>query len=75
MVLIRSAAAAHGGTVLMEHPEGMGARITMSLAIRQTSGQLRSNVLMVDYAGERDHGLIELAESLPARLYEKESIN
>ena len=75
MVLIRSAAAAHGGTVLMEHPEGLGARITMTLTIRQSSGTLRSNILKVDYAGERDHGLIELAESLPSKLYEKEYIN
>jgi K+-sensing histidine kinase KdpD len=75
MVLIRSAAAAHGGTVLMEHPEGLGARITMTMTIRQSSGSLRSNILKVDYAGERDHGLIELAESLPSKLYEKEYIN
>ncbi len=75
MVLIRSAASVHGGTVLMEHPEGMGARITMTMTIRQSGTSLRSNVLKVDYAGERDHGLIELAESLPASLYEKENIN
>ena len=73
MVLIRSAAAAHGGTVLMEHPEGLGARITMTMTIRQaTDGKLRSNILKVDYAGERDHGLLELSDALPARLYETE---
>lgn len=76
MVLIRSAAAAHGGTVLMEHPEGRGARITMTMEIRQdTAGRLRSNILQVDYAGERDHSLIELADALPATLYKKENIN
>lgn len=75
MVLIRSAAAAHGGTVLMEHSEGAGAKITMSMTIRQNGSNLHSNILSVDYAGERDHGLIELAESLPIKLYEKEYIN
>lgn len=76
MVLIRAAAAAHGGTVLMEHPEGRGARITMTMEIRQdTAGTLRSNILKVDYAGERNHGLIELADTLPAGLYRKENIN
>lgn len=75
MVLIRSAAAAHGGTVLMEHPEGLGARITMTMTIRQDRTDLRSSILKVDYAGERDHGLIELSDSLPAKLYEKEYIN
>ena len=72
MVLIRAAATAHGGTVLIDHPEGSGTRITMTLAIRKAqSGSLRSHVLRVDYSGERDHGLVELSESLPPSLYEK----
>lgn len=70
MVLIRSAAAVHGGTVLIDHPDGTGTRITMTMAIDQdTSGNLRSNVLCIDYAGERDHGLIELSQCLPSQLY------
>ena len=75
MVLIRSAAAVHGGTVLMENPEGWGTRITMSMTIRQDGANLRSRILTVDYAGERDHGLIELSDSLPVNLYEKDYIN
>ena len=73
MVLIRNAAAAHGGTVLIDQPQGSGTRVTLTLALRRESAtQLRSPVLRVDYAGERDHGLLELSESLPAFLYEKE---
>ncbi len=73
MVLIRSAAANHGGTVLIDQPEGCGTRITMTLAIRQsTNGMLRSPVMRVDYAGERDHGLIELSDCLPVSVYEQE---
>lgn len=73
MVMIRSAAANHGGTVLIDQPDGKGTRITMTLAIRQnTEGLLRSPVMRVDYAGERDHGLIELADCLPLSVYEKE---
>lgn len=76
LVLVRSAAALHGGTVLMEQPEGGGVRITMTMAIRQrTDGLLRSPVFSIDYAGERDHGLLELSDVLPAGLYEKEKIN
>lgn len=72
MVLIRSAAALHGGTVLVDQPEGRGTRITMTMAIRpNTGGTLRSHMLYPDYSGERDHGLLELSESLPAFLYEK----
>lgn len=71
MVLIRSAAAAHGGTVLVDQPEGTGTRITMTLAIRQnTEPMMRSPMLRVDYAGERDHGLLEFSQILPASLYE-----
>ena len=72
MVLIRSAASIHGGTVLIDHPEGAGTRVTMTLAIRKSpGGSLRSHVLRVDYSGERDHGLVELSESLPASLYKQ----
>lgn len=72
MVLVRSAATAHGGTVLIDQPEGTGTRVTMTLTIRQnTENLLRSPVLQVDYAGERDHGLLELSDRLPAHLYKE----
>ena len=70
MVLIRAAASVHGGTVLMEHPEQGGVRITMSLSIQQdTNGSVRSPILKVDYSGERNHALIELSDALPTELY------
>lgn len=73
MVLIRSAAANHGGTVLIDQPDGKGTRVTMTMAIRQnTDGVLRSPLMRVDYTGGWDHGLIELSESLPVSVYEKE---
>lgn len=71
MLLIRSAAAAHNGTVLIEQPEFGGTRVTMSLTIRQSKfGTVRSDILSVDYAGERDHALIELSDVLPAASFE-----
>lgn len=76
MVLIRGAAAIHGGTVLIDHPDGCGTRITMSLAIRQnTDNMVRSGMIHVDYAGERNHGLIELSDVLPGSAYESAKIN
>lgn len=76
MVIIRSTAALHGGTVLVDHPGEAGTRITMTIAIRESSGNaLRSPVLKVDYAGERDHGLLELADVLPTSLYDPKKIN
>lgn len=76
MVFIRSAAAAHGGTVLIDHPDGTGTRITMTIALQQNKpGTFSSHILRVDYAGERDHGLIELSDILPPDLYQSEKIN
>jgi len=76
MVLIRSAAAAHGGTVLIEQPADQGVRVTMTLQIRQSNETVtRSPMHSIDYAGERDHKLIELSETLPASVYQKNKIN
>lgn len=71
LVLVRSAAAQHGGTVLIDHPDAVGTRVTMTLLLRQDAGdQLRSP--RVDYAGEQDHALLELSEHLPPELYRKD---
>ena len=70
LVLVRSAAAHHGGTVLVDSPKGIGTRVTMTLAIRQDIPKgFRSPILRVDYSGERDHGLLELSDVLPAECY------
>lgn len=70
MVLVRATAALHGGTVLIDHPQEKGTRVTMTLPLRKKgSMQIRSPQLRIDYAGERDHGLQELADVLPASLY------
>ena len=76
MVLIRSAAAVHGGAVLIDHPDDCGTRLTMSITIRQDiDNRVRSSVLRVDYAGERDHPLLELADVLPIECYRTDRIN
>lgn len=74
MLMVRSAATAHGGTVLVEQSEAQGTRITLTIAMRQSKETVvRSNVYRVDYAGGWDHRLLELAEVLPAELYRKEN--
>lgn len=76
MVFIRAAAAIHGGTVLVDQPSGCGTRITMTLAIDQNvEPTLRTSTFRVDYAGERDHLLMELSDVLPISLYEADQIN
>ena len=71
MVLIRSTAANHGGTVLIDRCQGKGTRITMTLAIRQSKDTLlRSPVSRIDYAGGHDHILLELSDCLPLSAFE-----
>ena len=70
MTLVRSAAAIHGGTVLLEKTEGT--RVAMTMAIRKVQpGQLRSPALRVgDYAGGMDLGLLEFSEILSSAAYD-----
>lgn len=74
LALVRACANIHGGTVLLDSSDGQGLRLTMSLPIR-LDNTLRSPILRIDYAGERNHGLIELSESLPPELYKPQKKN
>lgn len=76
MVLVRKAAALHGGTVLIELGQDFGLRLTMTIPIRHPSDiGVRSPMIHVDYAGDRDHRLLELADCLPAEVYASDKIN
>lgn len=68
MVLIRSAASDHGGTVLIDRPEGKGTRVTMTLAIRQDAPVLRTPMICPAVDSYRQI-LTELSESLPWKFY------
>ena len=73
MVLIRSAAALHGGTVLIDQPEGSGMRVTMSLSIRSArDAQVHSQIRRIDRSGGHDRTLVELSNILPPALYAPE---
>lgn len=71
IAIVRLAAANHGGTVLVDQPEGAGTRVTMTLSLNQQGGTLCSPILRPDYAGGWDHGLLELSDCLPAELFEE----
>ena len=76
MVIVRGAASQHGGTVLIDHPRDQGTRVTMTLAIRQNKDPMvRSRIQGIDYAGGRDHGLIELSDCLPWEAYDPRKVN
>ena len=75
MVLVRAVATLHGGTVLIDRSKEGGTRITMTLQQRsRTESKVRSPLMRIDYAGERDHGLQELADVLPSSLYTPDKI-
>ena len=71
MTFIRSVAAAHGGTVLLENTGGT--RVTMCLAVRKNvPARLCSPQMRIgNYAGGYDLGLLEFSESLPIAAYEE----
>ena len=76
MALIRAAAAAHAGTVLITPGSQGGTRVILTLSAKQsTSTQLRSPMLRMDYAGGRDHQLVELSGVLPKAVFRSEDIN
>lgn len=72
MVLVRSFAEKHGGVVLVDKSEAGGSRITLTMSIRRKPGdrlQTPMNFWM-DYAGGRDHALVELSDCLDAEFYD-----
>lgn len=71
LTIVREAAAAHDGTLLVDHAEDGVIRFTMSLAVvPHTDGALRAPILRPgDYSGGYDHALLELSDILPFELY------
>lgn len=71
MVIVRAAAMVHEGTVLWEIPQDHTVRLTMSISLRKSRNNgLKSPRISYDYAGGRDHVLIELSDALPHTSYE-----
>ena len=69
---VRAAAAVPGGTVLITQPPEGGTRVILSIPIRaDLYSEMRSLTLRIDYAGEKDHGLLELSDVLPPSFYAK----
>lgn len=69
MVLIRSAALQHGGTVLIDQPEGKGTRVTITIAIRQDEPKLHNKIIR-PVSGGYNPDLIDFSEVLPADMYD-----
>lgn len=72
MSIVRSVAALHRGTVLLEQPQDEGARLTMTIASNPISDTVLHTPVMlpIDYSGGRDKALLELADVLPTSIFE-----
>ena len=70
--LTQYAAFAHGGSLLMDHPEENKVRFTLTLSTASPKEPVLSSPFPdFDYMGGWDHGLVELSDVLPASAYEK----
>ena len=70
MTLIHSAAAAHGGTVLITQDQSGGIKFTFTVAVKSANdSSVRSPILRPDIYGGKDQALVELSDVLPASLY------
>ena len=69
--IVRTAAANHGGTVLVSSSKNGGTRITMTIAIRSEGTSLHSPLFRPDYSGGFDHGLVELSDCLSSEFYKE----
>jgi K+-sensing histidine kinase KdpD len=70
MLLVCSTASAHGGTVLIRQPEGKGLSVSMTISAKHDHlGDIRSDIIHVDYSGGYDPALLELSDVLSPELY------
>lgn len=73
--IARQVAALHGGVILLTQTAS-GLQVAMSMNLQQPEGgNLGSPRLQPDYAGCRDHCLVELSGVLPASVFETGNIN
>lgn len=70
LTLVHAVATLHGGTVLVENSHPTGAKITMTISLKQSSStNLKSPILTPDIYGGQDQALIELSDILPYQRY------
>lgn len=75
--LVQKIAQLHGGSVIVQSKPGEGTSVSMSLSLKQpTAAQLvESPIAAVDYTGGYRHELAELADILPADVFDSMNVN
>lgn len=72
LALVRAVALCHNGTVLIDHPEGGGTRVTMTMSVKNCSEMVLYSPIQFpqsDDTGGYDRALIELSDVLPKKAY------
>lgn len=73
LAIVSAVAGLHGGTVLIDQPDGSGTRVTFTMTVTPCPDHVLrspSSFILGDYCGGFDRGLLELSEILPAKMYE-----
>lgn len=75
--LVQKIAQLHGGSVVVQSKPNEGATVTMSLSLKTpTAAQLvESPIAAIDYTGGYRHELAELADVLPADIFDSRNVN
>lgn len=72
LLLVRQIAALHGGALLVSPCAGGGTEAVLSMDLNPgVPPALHSPMGAVDYAGDRDHRLLEFSQELPVRLFQE----
>ena len=69
LALVKAAASTHGGTVLVDTPEGKGTRVTMTLSIKSAETNLLYAPNPAKIIRSPDEGLVMLSDVLPTELF------
>lgn len=76
LTLVRFAAAAHGGVLLVTPDRQGGVRYAITIRLRpEPEADVLSDTLRLDYAGEHNHVLVELSDVLPLDTFHPDNVN
>ena len=75
--LVQKIAQLHGGSVIIQSKPGEGSSVSMSFSLKTPTAEqlVESPIAAIDYTGGYRHELAELADVLPADVYDSMNIN
>lgn len=71
LALVKAVAFAHGGTTLLDSPQGRGTRVTMTIALRNANTSILRRPVESLWVSSANEGLIMLSDVLPKEAYKQ----